>query len=382
MANNQKLRIVHILRAPMGGVLRHVRDLAMIHTSLGHDVGIICDVEGTEGYNEALIANLDKEISLGVTRSPMSRSVGPSDIFSASKILKILKEMKPDVVHGHGAKGGVFARTCGSLVSTSAGKPLRFYSPHGGSLHFDPQSKEGKVYFRVERILEKMTDGLSFVAKYEQDSYQDKIGVPHCASDVIYNGLADDEFEPVQLVENPADFLFIGELRMLKGPDLMLRAVSRLKAEGADDINAVLVGAGPDRDELHQMIKDRDLQTNVTIRPAMPARAAFQLAKCVVMPSRAEAMPYIVLEALAARCPLIATNVGGIPEIFGSASDVLVEPDVDQLTARMRQAMEELPSLIKRMPNHETLQRQFNADLMAEHMLDAYRNGLKLRRNS
>lgn len=358
----------------MGGVLRHVRDLAVLHTALGHEVGIICDIEGNAGYNEAILASLSNEIALGVTRTPMSRSVGPSDVFAASRILKTLKSLKPDIVHGHGAKGGVFARACGSLTNTDAGKPIRFYTPHGGSLHFAPQAKEGKIYFRIERILEKMTDGLSFVAQYEQQSYEDKIGVPHCATHIIYNGLTADEFNPIELVEAPADFLFIGELRMLKGPDLMLRAVSRLKAEGASDISAVLVGAGPDRDELHQMIKDRDLQTNVTIRPAMPARAAFQLAKCIVMPSRAEAMPYIVLEALAASCPLIATNVGGIPEIFGGASDVLVEPDIDQLTARMRQALEDLPSLTSRMPKHDTIKRQFNAELMAENMLEAYQS--------
>ena len=85
------------------------------------------------------------------------------------------------------------------------------------------------MYFRIERILEKMTDGLSFVAEFEQESYQEKVGIPHCPTRVIYNGLTDDEFTPVDLVEDPADFLFIGELRMLKGPDLMIRAVSSLE---------------------------------------------------------------------------------------------------------------------------------------------------------
>lgn len=366
----------------MGGVLRHVRDLSMLHTAMGHDVGIICDVEGTPGYNEALISNLDKEIKLGVTRSPMSRSIGPSDIYSASKILSVLKKLEPDVVHGHGAKGGVYARACGTLTTTPRGKPARFYSPHGGSLHFDPDSRNGKLYFKVERMLEGMTDRLNFVAQYEQSAYHEKVGKPACESGIIYNGLTSEEFEPIKLVENPVDFVFVGELRMLKGPDLFIRAVSRLKAEGAEEISAVLVGAGPDRDELHDMIKERDLQTNVTIRPPMPARAAFQLGRCVVIPSRAEAMPYIVLESLAAGCPLITTNVGGIPEIFDNASDVLIEPDIDALTARMRRALEDLPHLIDRMPSHEALKRRFSAESMADAMLDAYQTSLVGRRNA
>ena len=365
----------------MGGVLRHVRDLSMLHTAMGYDVGIICDVEGTPGYNEALISNLDKELSLGVTRSSMSRSIGPSDIYSASKILSALKKLDPDIIHGHGAKGGVYARACGTLVNTERGKPARFYSPHGGSLHFDPGSRNGKLYFKVERMLEGMTDRLNFVAAYEQNAYHEKIGVPACDAGIIYNGLTNEEFEPVKLVEQPVDFVFVGELRMLKGPDLVLRAVSRLKAEGAKDISAVLVGAGPDRDEVHDMIRERDLQTNVTIRPPMPARAAFQLGRCLVIPSRAEAMPYIVLESLAAGMPLITTNVGGIPEIFDNASDVLIEPDIDPLTARMRQALDDLPHLMDRMPRLDALKLRFSAESMAESMLEVYRHGLAKRRS-
>lgn len=368
----EPLRIVHILRAPMGGVLRHVRDLALAHAKLGHEVGIICDATGPAGYNEALLEQLEPHLSLGITRTAMSRSVGPSDITSTMTIRNLIKSLRPDVVHGHGAKGGVYARICGSLISTDHGRPARLYSPHGGSLHFDPTSKNGKIYFVIEKILERLTDCLCFVADFEASAYRSKVGTPKCPSRVIYNGLAEDEFEPITLADDAADFLFIGEMRMLKGPDLMLRALSRLKAEGAENISAVMVGEGPDREEIHTLIKERDLQTNVTLRPPMPARTAFSLAKTVVMPSRAEAMPYIILEALAAQRPLIATNVGGIPEIFGKAKDVLIEPDVDSLTARMRFACENPDDFMARMPDHLDLKREFSIDTMSNWVLEAY----------
>jgi glycosyltransferase involved in cell wall biosynthesis len=368
----EPLRIVHILRAPMGGVLRHVRDLALAHAKLGHSVGIICDASGPAGYNETLLERLEPHLVLGITRTAMSRSVGPSDISSGMKIRSLIKDLRPDVVHGHGAKGGVYARACGSIIRTDHGRPARLYSPHGGSLHFDASSKNGKVYFQIEKILERMTDCLCFVAEFEANTYRQKIGTPKCPSRVIYNGLAEDEFEPVALADNAADFLFIGEMRLLKGPDLMLRALSRLKAEGAQDISAVMIGEGPDRDDIHAMIKERDLQTNVTLRPPMPARTAFSLARTVVMPSRAEAMPYIVLEALAAQRPLIATNVGGIPEIFGKAKDFLIEPDVDRLTARMRFALENPEDFKSRMPDHDSLKAEFSIDTMSNWVLEAY----------
>ena len=68
----------------------------------------------------------------------------------------------------------------------------------------------------------------------------------------------------------------------------------------------------------------------------MPARQAFALARAIVVPSRAESMPYIVLEAIGAGVPMVATNVGGIPEMFGAAASRLVAPgDASALAAAM-----------------------------------------------
>ncbi len=70
------------------------------------------------------------------------------------------------------------------------------------------------------------------------------------------------------------------------------------------------------------------LDSAITFFDPMPARQAFAMARTVVVPSRAEAMPYIVLETLAAARPLIATRVGGIPEILGrSRLHFACEPD-------------------------------------------------------
>ncbi|MDZ7823725.1 MAG: glycosyltransferase family 4 protein [Ahrensia sp.] len=197
LCEQNPLRIVHILRAPMGGVLRHVRDLATAHAAQGHLVGIICDVPGTPGYNETILKELQPQLALGLLRTPMSRAIGPSDILATVKIRHLIKNLKPDVVHGHGAKGGVYARFGGTLATGNSYRPARIYSLHGGSLHYDPQSRNGKIYFQVERALERLTDYLIFVASFEHMTYEEKISAPSCPFEVIYNGLAEKEFDPV-----------------------------------------------------------------------------------------------------------------------------------------------------------------------------------------
>ena len=364
------LRIVHVLRAPMGGVLRHVRDLATEQAGHGHQVGLICDLPGTPGYNEAMLGSMEGHLSLGLHRIAISRSVGPSDLGAVRKAIGLLKTMAPDVVHGHGAKGGVLSRVAGTLCGLRP-RPARFYSPHGGSLHYDPASVNGRLYFTIERLLERMTDGILFVADYEKRTYAAKIGAPSCPATVVHNGLTLPEFVPVVPAPDAADFLFIGEMRMLKGPDFFVEGIRRLAAAGTP-VSAVMVGDGPDRSAVETLIADAGLSGVIAMRPPMPARQAFALARRVVMPSRAEAMPYIVLEALAAGCALIATDVGGISEIYGGNAPVLVPPEPDAVADAMARAFVNPMAWQAAMPAPAGLAERFSVAAMARGVERAY----------
>ena len=92
-------------------------------------------------------------------------------------------------------------------------------------------------------------------------------------------------------------------------------------------LTATIVGAGPDEETFKTQARELDLEQHVRFVGVKPAREAFALARMLVVPSRAESFPYIVLEATAAQKPLIATRVGGIPEIFGDQADRLITPD-------------------------------------------------------
>ena len=174
---------------------------------------------------------------------------------------------------------------------------------------------------------------------------------PTVPSRLVYNGLREAEFETVPAAPDAADFLYIGMMRDLKGPDLFIDALAQVEMRLGRKVTAVMVGDGEDLPRYEAQVKRLGLDDRVRFLKPMPARQAFALAGIVVVPSRAEAMPYIVLEALAAGKPMIATAVGGIPEIFGAGSPALVRPDAGELAERMADALADPAAFAAKMPD-------------------------------
>jgi glycosyltransferase involved in cell wall biosynthesis len=113
--------------------------------------------------------------------------------------------------------------------------------------------------------------------------------------------------------------------------------------------------------------------------PPMRAREAFKLGRAMVVPSRAESLPYVVLEAAGARIPLVATNVGGIPEIFGAYRDRLIPPNDPEALADALFRAYSAPAEQLRL-EAEQLGRfvagRFSLPGMADGVIAAYREAL------
>ena len=372
-----KLRIVHCFRSPVGGIFRHVRDLSEAQVAAGHLVGIVCDSTTGGDFEERLFEELKPKLALGVSRTPMQRHVGPGDIASAWRTYGIIKELQPDVLHGHGAKGGVYARMFGSLLRASRSRVARVYTAHGGSLHYDERTATGKLFFALERLMARFTDHILFVSDYERRAFRQKVGEPRPPNSLVYNGLRDAEFEPVPSAPVAADFLYIGMMRDLKGPDLFIDALAQVEMRLGRAIAAVMVGDGEDLPRYEAQVRLLGLEGRVRFLKPVPARRAFALARIVVVPSRAEAMPYIVLETLAAGKTMIATAVGGIPEIFGAGSPVLVRPDAGELAEKMSEALADCAVFASQMPDIADLKARFGVDVMAAEIEKSYFAALK-----
>ncbi len=378
MSEDKPLRILHCLRAPAGGVFRHVRDLVDAHIAAGHQVGVLCDTSTDGEHERALLAELEPKLALGLIRTPIERSIKPSDITALKKAYEHIKSLQPDVLHGHGAKGGAIARIIGSFLRVNKFRVARLYSPHGGSLHFRRASLKGQIILRAERFMERFTDSLVFVCDYEKDTYFERVGTPRTPWRRIHNGISEAEFEPVAKEPQGADFLYIGNMRDLKGPDVFIEAFLQTERLAGRPLSGVMVGNGPQRDDYANRIRDLGLGVRLSMRPAMPARKAFALSNIVVVPSRNESLPYIVLEAMGAGKAVVASRVGGIPEMLGAESKALVPPgNAEALATTMVAALTEPGWKEQALPSMETLRAGFSTTVMAGAMLDLYREVLE-----
>ncbi|HEY4139998.1 MAG TPA: glycosyltransferase family 4 protein [Pseudolabrys sp.] len=365
------LNILHVFRTPVGGLFRHVLDLSRAQAARGHRVGIVADSSTGGDRTETQFAEIAPHLALGISRLPMKRNPNPSDLGALMQVTKIIVRSDADVVHGHGAKGGLYGR-----LAMPAKRALRVYTPHGGSLHYDRDSIGGWLNLTAEQVLMLRTDLFLFESAYSAGVFRRKIGNPGDRLRVVLNGVSPEEFEPVTLSPDATDLIYIGELRDIKGVDILVDAIGLLRSHRRD-VTATLVGHGPDGAKLIAQAERLGVGKAVRILPAMPARQAQALGRIMVMCSRNESLPYVVLEAAASAKPLIATNVGGIPEIYGSLTNTLVPPENPKaLAASIMLALDDPATATA---NAKTISNRvatsFSLDAMVDGVLAGYEAG-------
>lgn len=382
MTDAARLRILHVFRAPLGGLFRHVLDLARGQAERGHEVGIFCDASTGGTRADAVFAELSGRLSLGITRVPMSRYPSLTDARAQFSAIALRRELAPDVVHCHGSKGGVYGRMP-ALISPGR-RYITAYTPHGGSFNYKPGSTEHKVYMAVERLLERATDIFLFESRFIAGRFEASIGhEPRTDHRIVLNGVSDPEFEPIDHSEAAFDLVYLGELRSAKGIDTLIEALGLLKTRDRLTPRILIVGSGPDEAELRSLTIARCVAAQCVFEPPGPIRQALSRARVMVVPSRAESLPYVVLEAAAAAQPLVATDVGGINEIYGPRHrHRLIPPDDAAVLAAAIAKLLAAPEADRAAEAADLaahVRANFRLAPMIDGVLDAYRDALAKR---
>lgn len=368
----ERYRILHVFRAPVGGLFRHVVDLTRLQAAAGHEVGIVCDSTTGGARAEQALAELGPSLSLGVRRVPMLRNPHPSDLRALLAVREAAEAVGAQVLHGHGAKGGVYARL--APVRTGGHALIRAYTPHGGSYNYKPGTLAHRIYMAAEGVLAARTDVHLFESEYVAGRHFAYVfGKPRLTR-IVHNGISEAEFAPIVPAAERFDLVYIGELREAKGLPWLLEAVADLRRKGRP-VTLLMVGSGPDADAIAADAERLGLSDSITFEPPQAIRPVLARGRVMVVPSLAESLPYVVLEAAAARQPLVATDVGGIPEIFaGRGSDLVPPRDARALSDAIARILDEPEEALRARVEAlgSSVQSRFSMTRMGADVLSGY----------
>jgi glycosyltransferase involved in cell wall biosynthesis len=299
------------MECTIGGTRRHLVDVARGQHRAGLDVHLVASTLRDPGFPQDLDA-LEAE-GVGVTRLDMVRQVSPRiDRAHARRIEDLLRDLRPDVVHTHSSKAGVLGRH----ASLRSGIGLRVHTPHTFaflfSALFGPVKR--RLYRAVERHYSSRTGRLIAVSPSEAETFRSCGVVPHDRIRVVPNGIDPARFEGAPAADLAALGLdpsrpvaaVVGLLYAAKGQDLALRA-----AAAVPDLQLLLVGPG-DPSPLTDLARELGVQDRVVLTgPRDDVPSLLAAVDLLLLPSRWEGMPYIVLEAMAAGLPVVAHPVDG-----------------------------------------------------------------------
>ena len=252
------------------------------------------------------------------------------------KIYQLLRVIKPDVVHSCNLAALEIVPLC-----WLARVPLRIHAEHGWDAH-DPQGINPR-YQRLRRAYKPFVSHYVAVSKDLDDYLERAIGVPQFRRSLITNGVDTQAFLPAQGAPSAVpgcpfvlgeNWLLgtVGRLQSVKNQPLLVRAFVRLlqdHPEAAIRMRLVVVGEGPLRAEIETLLADANVSHLAWLAGARDDVAdVLRMLNCFVLPSQAEGTSCTLQEAMACGLPVVATAVGGTPDLLKHGeSGFLVDSD-------------------------------------------------------
>lgn len=361
------MRLLEVLEPSGGGSGRHFVDLCRGMHARGHVVHAIYSPVRAE---ERFVEELQSLGLAGLHAVAMARSPGPSDLAAWRAIRAVMHSTGPfDIIHGHSSKAGALAR-----LRLPGRHVPRVYTPHAFRTMDPGLGPVGrKIYGAIEALLARsFTDRLICVSADEY-AHARALGMPRDKLTIIVNGVETPPAGSRQAVRAtlgiPADALvfgFVGRLCRQKAPERLVSAFQRL-AGRVPNAHLLMIGSGETAGAVRRQIDASAHFNRMHLTAGFTGPQTMAAIDVLVMPSRYEAMSYVMLEAAAAGKPLILTNVGGASTVLKDGQNgVLVENDDDP--ERLAHAMLRL-SDPGRLARHTAAAEARSSDYSLERMI-------------
>jgi glycosyltransferase involved in cell wall biosynthesis len=360
LSRGEPIRILRVIaRLNMGGPALHVSYLSKGLAPRGYETTLVA---GKLARGEDSMAFVADELGLRVvTVADLHRDVSPIyDPAAAVRLVHEIRRVRPHILHTHTAKAGAVGRAA-ALLAGDARPPVVVHTYHGHVLtgYFDPLRT--RIFRETERALAKHSTRLIAVGPQVRDDLvglgvaaPEKFSVIRLGIDLESRILLDDrraEFRRLfGIPEERFVVGWIGRMTAIKRVPDILVSFKKLRDSGVD-ATLCLVGDGPDRIAAEELAASLGIVRDTLFvgyqRDVAPYYAFFDT---LVLPSANEGTPVVAIEALAARRPVVATRVGGIPDVVSDGVDgFLVEVgDTDALAERLRRLAQD-PELRRTM---------------------------------
>jgi L-malate glycosyltransferase len=337
-ARSQRLGKVCLMvgQLGLGGTEQQVVLLASGLQARGIDTRVLV-MFGGGPREEALQQAGVPVIHLGFRRLKALRDV-PRNVAAFVRLVRMLRRDRPDVLHAflfHSyLTAAPAARIARVPVLVAGRRSLGFF-------------KEGRSFaLAVERLANRVTDLLIANARAVADDTRVQERVPEQKVAVVYNGLPEAAFAehaPASIQTPFPVLLCVANLKIYKGHRYLLQALGQLREQGRP-CTLLLVGDGEEREALESQAAGLGVDVRF-LGPSRDTGPLFARADIVVHPSLSEGMSNAVMEAMAAARPIVATNVGGTPELLSGRGQLVPPSDslalsaaIEQLLANPRQA--------------------------------------------
>jgi glycosyltransferase involved in cell wall biosynthesis len=329
------VRIVQLITQLAGGPVDHALDVACELARRGHDSHVVGPGDGMA----------DRRTLAGLTLHPLAMD-SKHDVRGARALAKAVRTLRPDVLHCQDRRAGLAGRAVGRVLRT----PALVYTLHGvadglsdlvaGNLRAAPRRRRDALYYLAgERWLCRATGGRvvvpsQAVARFALESAR----LQPARVDIVPNGVDVERFRPRADAGGAlTTAVWLGLMAPVKRLDVLLDACAELPA-----LRLRLIGTGPEQSALAQAVSDRGLSAQVDMPgPVADPATALATADLYVLTSAAENCPLALLQAMACGLPVVASRVGGIPEVIRDGVDgVLVPPgDAPALVAAIRRLL-------------------------------------------
>ena len=361
-----------ITKSNWGGAQRYVYDLAVAAKKQGQGVLVACG-----GSGELIRKLIDAKIPVHqIGRLGRDIRIG-SEWEAMKELIRLMKKIRPRVAHLNSSKAGLAA--CAARI---AGVPRVVFTVHGWAWNENRPLWQKLLIRATYYVTLLLVDEALCVSQELARQAKWMPGMRNKLT-VVHNGVHPQNLLPraearAYLVPSPTKPFWIGtiaELHPIKGLDVLIEAFEHLAAD-YPDVELVIMGEGEERGTLERAMKVEGVSGRAhLIGHVEQASTYLKALDLFVLPSRSEGLAYVLLEAGVAELPVVASNVGGIPEVITDGeTGLLVPPDQRRLlTAAMERLMkntEEAQALGTAL--HERVSTDFSLEHMVEKTFASY----------